>query len=171
MSLEQYRNEHLTSPEVRFLLAYHYMLCGSNDAAAAELREAVRLNPRDQLSAQLLAGLSGDKSAPKPAADGPVLPAKPVDAASLVGNWEASRPDGARSSLSLTDKTYAWKYSQSGKSQEFSGAYTVADNLLILKQNGNPAMIGQVALVGGNQFNFKLVGNNPNDPGLTFSRK
>ncbi len=47
----------------------------------------------------------------------------------------------------------------------------MADNLLILKQNGNPAMIGQVALVGGNQFNFKLVGNNPSDPGLTFSRK
>ena len=64
-ALEQYRNEHLTSPEVRFLLAYHYMSCGSNDAAAAELKEVVRLNPKDQLSAQLLAGLSGDKSPPK----------------------------------------------------------------------------------------------------------
>jgi tetratricopeptide (TPR) repeat protein len=171
-ALEQYRNEHLNAPEIRFLLAYHYMSCGSNDAAATELREAMRLNPRDQLSSQLLAGLSGDKAPPKlPADNGPALPATPVDAASLVGNWSASRPDGASFSLSLTDKTYSWKYSQDGKSQEFSGAYTLADNLLILKQNGNAAMIGQVALVGGNQFNFKLVGNNPNDPGLTFSRR
>lgn len=171
-ALEQYRNVNLNAPEIRFLLAYHYMSCGSNDAAAAELREIVRLNPKDQLSAQLLAGLSGDKSAPRlPAAAGPALAATPVDAARLVGNWSASRPDGASFVLNLTDKTYAWKYSQDGKTQEFTGAYTVADNLLILKQNGNAAMIGQIAMTGSDQFNFKLAGNNPSDPGLTFSRK
>jgi tetratricopeptide (TPR) repeat protein len=171
-ALEQYRNANLNSPEIRFLLAYHYMSCGSSDAAAAEFREIVRLNPKDQLSAQLLAGLSGDKSPSKlPAVAGPALAATPVNAASLVGNWEASRADGASFSLNLTDKTYAWKYSQSGKTQEFTGAYTLADNLLILKQDGNPAMIGQVAMVGTNQLNFKLAGNNPSDPGLTFSRK
>jgi tetratricopeptide (TPR) repeat protein len=170
-ALEQYRNKNLGSPEVRFLLAYHYMSCGHNDAAIAELRDVVRLNPKDQLSAQLLAGLSAEKSPPTPIADSPALAATPVDAASLTGNWEASRPDGALFALNLTDRTYSWKYSQSGKSQEFTGAYTVADNLLILKQNGNPAMIGQITPIGANQFNFKLVGNNPSDPGLTFSRK
>ncbi len=32
-------------------------------------------------------------------------------------------------------------------------------------------MIGQVTLLDGNRFNFKLVGDNPSDPGLTFSKK
>ena len=47
----------------------------------------------------------------------------------------------------------------------------MADNLLILKNGGNPAMIGQVTLLDPNHFNFKLVGGNPSDTGLTFSRK
>ena len=48
----------MTSPEMRFLLAYQYMSCGFSDAAVAELKEVVRLSPKDQLSAQLLAALS-----------------------------------------------------------------------------------------------------------------
>ena len=171
-SLEQYRNANLNSPEVRFLLAYHYMSCGYSDAAVAELKEVVRLNPKDTLSAQLLAALSGAKPQAAPVPGQPAAVTVPVSAASLVGNWEATRSDGASFAFHLTDgATYSWKYTQKGKSQEFSGAYTVADNLLILKQGGNPTMIGQVTLLGNNRFNFKLVGNNPSDPGLTFNKK
>jgi hypothetical protein len=171
-ALEQYRNAHLDSPDVRFLLAYHYMSCGSNDAAAAELREVVRLSPKDQLSAQLLAGLSGDKTSPTTGLAGvPATPAKPVEAAGLVGNWSASRADGASFSLTLSDKTFAWKYTQDGRTQEYSGTYSVADNLLILKQDGKATMIGQVATVDGNRFNFKLVGDNSSDPGIAFVRR
>ncbi len=32
-------------------------------------------------------------------------------------------------------------------------------------------MIGQITMLDGNRFNFKLAGDNPNDPGLTFSKK
>ena len=31
-------------------------------------------------------------------------------------------------------------------------------------------MVGQVASLAGDRFNFKLVGDNPSDPGLTFVR-
>ena len=160
-ALEQYRNDHISSPEVRFLLAYQYMSCGFSDAAVAELKEVVRLSPKDQLSAQLLAALSQKNQADtKPSLSAaPTAPAKPVDAASLVGNWVATRSDGA------------WKHTLQGKSQNFSGGYTVADNLLILKEGGNPAMIGQIVAVDANGFTFKLAGNNPADPGLAFSRK
>jgi len=40
---------------------------------------------------------------------------------------------------------------------------------LILKQ-GNTPMVGQVASVGDDRFNFKLANDNPSDPGLTFSK-
>ena len=171
-ALEQYRKAHPDSPEVRFLLAYHYMSCGHKDAAADELKQVVRLNPKDQLAVQLLAGLTGETvPAPTPTA-APPAPAKPVDAAALVGSWQASRQDGASFSLDLTDaKTFAWKYTQDGKTQEFKGDYTLADNLLILKQDGNPTMIGQVTMADPGQFQFKLAGDNPSDSGLTFTRK
>ena len=171
-ALEQYRNENVNLPEPRFLLAYHYMSCGQSEAAARELAEVVRLSPKDQLSAQLLAGLSGDKSATSPAPSPPAAPSQPVSAAALVGNWEASRPDGSSFAFSLAgDATYSWQFTQKGKSQQFSGAYTIADNLLILKSGGNPTMIAQITVLDSNHFNFKLVGTNPSDPGLTFSRK
>ncbi len=46
----------------------------------------------------------------------------------------------------------------------------MADNLLILKEGNSPAMVGQVTLLPDNRFNFKLAGDNPSDPGLTFGK-
>ncbi len=176
-ALEQYRNANPDLPEIHFLAAYHYMTCGHPEAAVRELQTVVRLSPKDQLSAQLLAGLAGDKSGaepvpPPPAAAPPATPSLPVNAAALAGNWEASRPDGSTFAFNLTAAaTYSWKYARNGQTQEFSGAYSVAEGLLILKRNGNPVMIGQITLLDANHFNFKLAGDNPADPGLTFSRK
>jgi hypothetical protein len=31
-------------------------------------------------------------------------------------------------------------------------------------------MIGQVSMLANDRFNFKLPGDNPNDPGLTFGK-
>jgi tetratricopeptide (TPR) repeat protein len=169
-ALEQYVKANPSTAEARFLLAYEYLTCGHADAAAKQLKAAVQLNPKDQLSAQLLSALTTEAPAePKPSE--PAEPAKPVSAASLVGNWQASRPDGATITLNLGgDSKYTWKYAQKGKPQEFSGAYTVADNLLILKQGESPVMVGQVTSLADNRFNFKLAGDNPLDPGLTFGK-
>jgi tetratricopeptide (TPR) repeat protein len=171
-ALEAYRTSNPNSAEARFLLAYHYLTCGETDQAAAELKEVVRLNPKDQLSAQLLAGLVAaptDGQPPQPST--PAAPAAPVSAASLVGNWQANRPDGTSIGLDLTkDSKFTWKYAQQEKNQEFNGTYSVADNLLILNQDNNPVMVGQVKSLADRSFNFKLAGNSPYDPGLMFNR-
>ena len=73
--------------------------------------------------------------------------------------------------LRLTgDSTYTWRFTRQGKTQDHSGTYALADNLLILKQGDAPAMVGQVTLLGDDRLNFKLANGNPSDPGLTFSR-
>jgi hypothetical protein len=174
--LEEHVKANPDDAAARFLLAYHYLTCGHNDAAAAQLKKVVALNPQDSLSSQLLQGL-GDKEPPaasKPKDTDPAKPeaaAKPVEAAMLVGAWKSSRADGSTFALTLTkDGKFNWKYTQKGKTQDYSGPYTVADNLLILKQNDNPVMVGQVTLSGENQFTFKLPGENPSDPGLTFEK-
>ena len=174
-ALEAYCKANPKSAEPRFLLAYEYLTCGSVDAAETELKQVVLLNPKDQLSAQLLSGLTapaGDAQPAAPATPPPVTPAAPVTAAGLAGKWKASRPDGSSIALDLDkDSKYSWKYAQQdNKKQEFSGTYSVADNLLILNQDNNPAMVGQVTSQAGRSFNFKLVGASPSDPGLTFNR-
>jgi tetratricopeptide (TPR) repeat protein len=172
-ALEAYCKQNPNAVEPRFLLAYQYLTCGSTDAAETELKAVVRLNPKDQLSAQLLAGLAPppddqqQANPPSPAA----APAAPVGAASLAGKWQANRPDGSSITLDLAkDLQYSWMFAQQDKKQELKGSYTVADNLLVLNQDNNPAMVGQVTPKADRSFNFKLVGAPPSDPGITFNK-
>ncbi|MGQ0634125.1 MAG: tetratricopeptide repeat protein [Planctomycetaceae bacterium] len=174
--LEKYVTGNPTVPEGHFVLAYHYLTMGEKRAAADQYAKVVELNPQENLSKQLLASLGGG-SGDKPTPSEPPKPretaasAKPVDADSIVGTWKSSRPDGSSIALNLAkDNKYAWKYTVRGKTQEFSGAYTLADNVLILKQNDQATMVGQVSLPSANQMNFKLAGGDAADPGLTFSK-
>jgi tetratricopeptide (TPR) repeat protein len=171
-ALEQYVQSNPDVVEARFVLAYHYMSCGHTDAAASQFQKVAKLNPQDHLSAQLAAAMTA-KPADKPqtATVAPAKPAAPVTAAALAGQWKTTRADGAAITLSLTpDAKYTWAYAQKDKPRTFSGTYSVADNLLILKEGDNPVMVGQVTLLDGNRFNFKLPGDNPSDPGLTFAK-
>ena len=94
-ALEQYAKSNPAASDAKFLLAENYLTCGYTDAAAAQLREVVRLNPKDQLSAQLLNSISASQPAEQAAPSQPVAPAKPADASSLVGNWTATRANSA----------------------------------------------------------------------------
>ena len=184
-TLEEYRKVHPDSAEARFVLAYHYLTQGHGEAAAKELTKVVALNPRDTLSAQILKSLTppaaSDDTPPTPDSDlnttdtdvkaADTKTAKPLDLAKLVGNWTASRDDGSAFSLSLSkDNKFTWKFTLNKKTQEYSGPYEVADNLLILKQNNSPAMVFELTPMGANSYSFKLAGGSPADPGLLFSK-
>jgi hypothetical protein len=49
--------DHPDEGSAHFLLAYHYLVNGSKDKAVAQLKDVVRLEPKDQLSAALLKAL------------------------------------------------------------------------------------------------------------------
>src|SRR5262249_43151230 len=76
-----------TAASARFLLASLYMTQGNNDSAASILKQVVELQPRDALSAQLLAvltsrggpeqGQAGAAEPPAGAADPPAGAAEP----------------------------------------------------------------------------------------------
>jgi tetratricopeptide (TPR) repeat protein len=167
-ALEQSIQTNPNVAESRFLLAYHYMTCGYADAAATQLKAVVELNPHDQLSARILIALTPSDAAKQPAAS---APATPVDASALVGQWKASRADGTAIALSLAqDAKYTWSVVQKDRREEYSGDYAVAESLLILKKDNNPVMVGEVKILADNQFLFKLPGDNPSDPGLTFGK-
>jgi hypothetical protein len=176
-ALENYRNAQPQSAPARFVLAYHYLTQGHTEAAIEELKEVVKLQPADQLSAQLVAQLSGDKaksSPDAPAAPSPAqAPAAPATAVqgNLVGAWKASPAMGATIELTLGgDGKFNWNIVAQGKSQPIAGTYVYENGILTLTQSENNAMVGEVAWLDESHFKFQAMGGGPNDPGLAFSK-
>ena len=176
-ALEDYRTAQPQSASARFVLAYHYLTQGHTEAAVEELKEVVQLQPGDQLSAQLVAQLSGDKtqsSPDAPAAPSPAqAPAAPAPAVqgNLVGAWKASPAMGTTIELTLGgDSKFNWNIVTQGKTQPIAGTYVFENDILTLTQSENNAMVGKVAWLDESHFKFQAMGGGPNDPGLAFSK-
>ncbi|TWU14379.1 Tetratricopeptide repeat protein [Symmachiella macrocystis] len=170
--LEEYRNSHPDSANVRFLLAYEYITCGHNEAAVKELKKVVELNPDDQLSAQLLAGMTEGSDGEDPPAEVEPPPSKPQpEGATVDGKWQAARGDD-RFDLDLAkDGKFTWVYTSQGKTDKFSGTYTAGNGILTLvPSDGGGAMVGDMSWDGPEGFNFRMTGGAPNDPGLNFKK-
>ena len=179
-ALDAYEAQNPNSAAIHFLAAYFDTTAGQTQAAQAELQRTVQINPQDALSKQLLASMSGPpagQTVPGQAAP-PPQPAEPIgppvaDPNALVGNWSASRDDGAKVQMNLQPGGhFAWNIrSPNSPPQQIAGDYSLANGFLILKQNENSSLIGQVAMAPDNhRLTFKLAGENPADPGLTFTR-
>jgi tetratricopeptide (TPR) repeat protein len=59
--LEKFVRDHGQDATGRFVLAYHYLVIDERDAAAAQLQEIVKLQPRDKVSAGILKALEKAK--------------------------------------------------------------------------------------------------------------
>jgi len=177
-TLEEYRTANPQSASARFVLAYHYLTQGHTEAAVEELNAVAKLQPADQLSAQLVAQLSGSQASPSAEAAGTTTtapPTEPTPAAApqgnLVGAWKASPAQGTTIELTLGgDSKFNWNVVSQGKVQPIAGTYTYENGVLSLTQSENNAMVGKVAWKDDGHFNFQAMGGGPNDPGLTFSR-
>ncbi len=97
---------------------------------------------------------------------------EPVDKTLLPGEWSASREDGSKFRLVLTDEgTFVWKFSAPNhKSEELRGNYSVDGPVLILERKEGGALAGTAKFTGDSQMNFKLVGAPPEDLGLDFGK-
>jgi hypothetical protein len=181
-TLEAFTKANPQDAASQFLLAYHYMTCGHPDAAARRLQQVVTLMPNDRVAADLLRMILP----PEPVAAGetsttpspqltphPAQPdVKPVDPASLVGTWRATRADGSVFDLVLTnDANFTWKFAQKDQTaQEFGGTYSVEENVLVLERKDGGSLVAEVTPGGAGKFNFRLLGAGDEDPGLDFNR-
>jgi tetratricopeptide (TPR) repeat protein len=64
-ALEAYVKDHPDQGYAHFLLAYHYLVVGSMDQAIAQLKEVIRLDPKDQLSTSLVNALTQPQDSAK----------------------------------------------------------------------------------------------------------
>jgi hypothetical protein len=186
-ALEDFTLANPKAADAHFLLAYHYMVCNHKDATANQLELVVQLQPNDKLARELLKMVQGPPQQPAPTPNppdagvepqAPVIPAEnesdlpPIDKDLLPGRWTASRPDGSKFALTLTDDgQFTWKFAApKQKGDEFSGTYTIDGPVLMLQRAGGGALAGVATFDGNSNFNFKMVGGPPEDKGLDFGK-
>ncbi len=156
------------------MLAYHYLTQGYTDAAVATLKQVVALKPGDALSAKLLKQLDQPKDATGTiaATAAPVPPQTTLpDGATIAGTWNAQPAADTTIGLSIQpDGTFNWQVTSKGQTQQFGGKSTFGEGLLTLVQDKGPVLVGRVDWKDANHMTFRIVGDGPDDPGLSFAK-
>jgi hypothetical protein len=183
-ALEDYARRNPGFASARFVLAYHYLTAGHTEAAAAQLKRVVQLQPRDMLAARLLerlapavnptAGNNPDLQrqgqAPQPGAQAALT--VPGREGRLQGSWTA-KPDND-STITLTipgDGRFNWTITSEGKDRQLQGKMVYGNGLMTLAQDQGPPIVGNITWLDENRFVFKLPGTGKEDPGLTFTKR
>jgi hypothetical protein len=181
-ALEARCRENHDDAAAAFVLGYHYLVLGYNDAATKAMKRVVDLKPTDLVAKQIYDALSAKPpeettAAPQTGEAAPTGQAAPANQAAaapttdLVGQWRAER-DGTVFDLSIDDKNqFTWKAAPKGKAPvSLGGGVTTTSDLLILESKDQGSMVGHVTSGGPDQFQFVSTGGPPNDKGLTFRR-
>ena len=154
------------------MLAYQYLCEGHDENAVAQLKQVVKLQPGDTLSAQLVARSQPPGAPRRPPPRRPGRP--PAVDGKLAGRWTATPAKDANIALAIQDDgRFTWATSGPGKPpMTIAGTSTFADGVLTLADQGgqNGALAGNVAWQDADHFNFRLAGAPPTDPGLNFRR-
>lgn len=179
--LQAYSASKPDAADARFLLGYHYMVCGYLEEATAEFEAAAKLQPADTVSAQLrdltkASSNNGDteagEEAGEPAAEEAPPPPAPVPLEKLSGTWVSDK--GAQGTVTLAfkdDGKFIWTFKNADKSNEFGGEYSMNDNGLLVLDAEDSQMVASVELPKDNELKFVLAGGPPGDPGLVFAKK
>jgi tetratricopeptide (TPR) repeat protein len=169
-SLEAARKNDPKAADVEFLLGYHYLTCGHQEAALKAFRQAAELQPKDAVAASLAATLSPRDAQPaKPSAD--TATPKPVPPDNVVGAWTAAGPSSASYAMTLRkDGTFTWGFSRGARKREAKGVYTVEGNVLAMQPDTGGVLLAELTVKGEDGLHFKMVGGAKDDAGLDFRR-
>ncbi len=165
------------------MLAYHYLTADHRDAAAQVLQQLVAIKPNDTLSAQLLKQLTAPAPSPNgaPSASTPPAPATattpnpvvsaPPPGATIAGTWTAQPTADTKVTLTIQPSgAFTWQVVKPAKTEQFAGISTFGANVLTLAQDNGPVLVGRLQWNGPNKMTFRVVGNNPDDHGLEFTK-
>jgi len=168
-ALEAARNKDPNAAELHFLLGYHYLTLGHPDSALTSFQRAATLQPKDTVTANLVAQLSPREMqlTAAPAA----TPPTPVPPDNVVGAWKASGPGSADYSMNLNkDGTFTWSFQKGARKQEAKGVYSVEGNVLAMEPDTGGTLLSELSLKSPSDLQFKMIGGAKDDPGLAFRR-
>jgi tetratricopeptide (TPR) repeat protein len=168
-ALEAARDKDPKVAYLHFLAGYHYLTIGAPDEALDQFRQALKLQPKDTVTAALVATLSPRDAKPAQAPAGTVP--KPVPAEEIAGDWAAAGKGTAKYSMNLRkDGTFTWAFSRGSKKEQVKGVYTVEGNVLAMEPDGGGVMLAELTAKGPDTLQFKMIGGATDDPGLAFRR-
>jgi Tetratricopeptide repeat len=160
----------------RFVLAYHYLAAGHQDAGVAQLKALITVEPGDRVARRLLASLTGTASAPpeptttRAVPERDVAPGRPPSV-DLVGRWRGDR-DGSTFELSLDGRgRFVWQAAREGNAiARVTGAYQYSANTLTLKAEDRSPLRVSLTALSPDSFRFTTATDIPGDPGLLVRR-
>jgi tetratricopeptide (TPR) repeat protein len=170
--LETYSRNSPDKADARFLLGYHYMVCGYMDKAHEQFAKACELQPADSISRQLrdLTGNSipDGEQTDDDAAPTPERPA-PVPSEKLVGTWVSDRGQDGKVTFTMTEAgDYTWSYMNGADSNEMKGTYGLNDKGLLVLNSDDSQLVSAVEMKEDGKLQFNLIGAPDGDPGLVF---
>jgi len=174
--LEAYCTAHPDDAAAYFVLGYHYLVTGAKEQAADVFRVVTTKQPKDLVARQLLDTLVPPEPAMTTPAVSPENVPAPATAESdaetdLVGSWKAVA-DKTTIQLTVTpESAFTWKVSQSGQPDiTVTGQLQTDADGIVMSSKEQGDMSGSVTSLGPDQWQFKLTGAPPEDPGLKFER-
>lgn len=164
------------SPEkadARFLLGYHYMVCGYMDKSYEQFAKASELQPADSISRQLRdltrSSIPDDGEADEET-EPPARP-EPVPVDKLVGSWVSDRGADGKVTFTMTeDGNYTWTFMNGDKVSELKGTYGLDDQGLLVLTSDDAQMVSVIEMKEPTRLHFTLVGAPDGDPGLDFTK-
>jgi tetratricopeptide (TPR) repeat protein len=167
--LEDYAKKSPDKADARFLLGYHYMVCGYMDKANAEFTATVGLQPADSISRQLRDLTAASiPDATEPSEPAPERP-DPVNPDQLVGTWVCDRGEDGKVTFTMTESgDYTWAFMNAGQSSDLAGTYGLNEMGLLVLSSDDSQMVCAVEIKPNGGMQFILVGAPDGDPGLEF---
>lgn len=170
--LEQYVESNPKSSDGNFLLGYHYLTMDYKQQASEAFQAALALTPNDKLIKQMVALTTPpDPNAKKPSPPSSDVPAdKIINTKNIAGTWTAKQGDSTFQLKLTPDGVFDWTYGKGDQTQTVSGVYACDKNNLVMNPNAGGNMVAIINLESSDKFNFLMVGGDPKDPGLEFSK-
>lgn len=176
-ALEQYTRDHPQSSPARFLLAYHYMTCGHEEAAVRQLKRVLEITPNQKVATDLLVMFEGPEAIQEIEGAAPTIvpPEAGVDVPEVkpeqvVGNWNAISENTSFRMVLNEDGTFRWTYTRGEQSEEIQGVWEIEGNVLALEPTTGGVMLAELGSIEKGRFTFRMTGAPPSDPGLNFNR-
>ena len=158
-----------------FVLAYHYLTEGFTDAAVTMLKQVGRAQAERHALGQAAPAArrsqgSAGASAERPAAAG----RRRHHAAGRRDDRGDLDMPARRTATSIADdparEVRSTGGDAAGPKQHFAGTSTYGNGILTLAQEKGPAMVGRVSWKDVNHVTFRVVGDGPDSPGLSFAK-
>jgi len=170
-ALESHCKANRDDAPAAFVLAYHYLVAGHQEAAVNALKAVVRLQPKDVIAKRMLDSIAPPTTPSTPTPPPVSNPAADAPQTDLVGNWQAKAGDSVIELTIGEDSQFTWKATQKGKpAAQIQGRLTASSDTLILESTSQGSMIGKVKSVSADKWQFAMAGGGPNDASLTFER-